>query len=97
MREANMQIKKKKHMGIEKRRSLEAYLFLIPWIIGVCVFFARPIFISIRLAFSDITEFKGLKTAWVGLENFQYIFFYDINFIPTFLQVVYDTLLNTPI
>ena len=92
-----MQIKKKKHMGIEKRRSLEAYLFLIPWIIGVCVFFARPIFISIRLAFSDITEFKGLKTAWVGLENFQYIFFYDINFIPTFLQVVYDTLLNTPI
>ena len=87
----------KKHMGIEKRRSLEAYLFLIPWLIGVCVFFARPIFVSMRLAFSDIVEFKGLKTAWVGLENFQYIFFYDINFVPTFLQVVYDTLLNTPI
>lgn len=84
-------------MGIDRKRSLEAYIFLIPWIIGVCLFFAYPIFVSVRLAFSDIVEFKGLKTQWVGLENFQYIFFFDINFVPTFLQVVYDTLLNTPL
>ena len=76
---------------------MEAYIFLIPWLIGVCLFFAYPIFVSIRLAFSDIVEFKGLKTAWVGLENFRYIFFYDINFVPTFLKVVTDTLLNTPL
>ena len=44
-----------------------------------------------------ITSFKGLLTEWVGLKNYEYIFFYDINFIPTFLQVVYDTLLNTPL
>ncbi len=84
-------------MGIDRRRSLEAYIFLIPWLIGLCLFFLHPIFVSIRLAFSDITEFKGLKTTWVGLENFQYIFFYDINFVPKFLQVVYDTLINTPL
>lgn len=88
---------KRIHLGIDRRRSLEAYIFLIPWLVGICLFFAYPISVSIRLAFSDIVEFKGLKTAWVGLENFQYIFFYDINFVPTFLQVVYDTLLNTPI
>ena len=76
---------------------MEAYIFLIPWLIGVCLFFAYPIFVSIRLAFSDIVEFKGLKTAWVGLDNFRYIFFYDINFVPTFLKVVTDTLLNTPL
>ncbi|MBR5110455.1 MAG: sugar ABC transporter permease [Clostridia bacterium] len=87
----------RKRLGIDRRRSLEAYIFLIPWIIGVCLFFAYPIFVSVRLAFSDIVEFKGLKTTWVGLENFQYIFFFDINFVPTFLQVVYDTLLNTPL
>ena len=89
--------RKKKRMGVDRRRSLEAYLFLIPWLIGVCLFFAYPISVSIRLAFSKITTIKGLQTQWVGLENFQYIFFFDINFVPTFLQVVYDTLLNTPI
>ncbi len=83
--------------GIDRKRSLEAYIFLIPWLIGVCLFFAYPIFVSVRLAFSDIVEFKGLKTAWVGLENFRYIFFYDINFVPKFLQVVGDTLVNTPL
>ena len=89
--------RKSKRLGIDRKRSLEAYIFLIPWLIGVCLFFAYPIFVSIRLAFSDIVEFKGLKTAWVGLENFRYIFFYDINFVPTFLKVVTDTLLNTPL
>ena len=90
-------VRKTKRLGIDRKRSLEAYIFLIPWLIGVCLFFAYPIFVSIRLAFSDIVEFKGLKTAWVGLENFRYIFFYDINFVPTFLKVVTDTLLNTPL
>ena len=89
--------RKSKRLGIDRKRSMEAYIFLIPWLIGVCLFFAYPIFVSIRLAFSDIVEFKGLKTAWVGLENFRYIFFYDINFVPTFLKVVTDTLLNTPL
>ena len=90
-------VRKTKRLGIDRKRSLEAYIFLIPWLIGVCLFFAYPIFVSIRLAFSDIVEFKGLKTTWVGLENFRYIFFYDINFVPTFLKVVTDTLLNTPL
>ena len=89
--------KRRLRLSMTTRHSLEAYIFLIPWLVGVCLFFAYPIFVSIRLSFSDIVEFRGLKTAWVGLENYQYIFFYDINFVPTFLQVVYDTLLNTPL
>ena len=89
--------RKKKRGGVDRRRSMEAYIFLIPWLIGLCLFFAYPISVSVRLAFSKITAIKGLHTAWVGLENFKYIFFFDVNFVPTFLQVVYDTLLNTPI
>ena len=89
--------RKKKRGGVDRRRSMEAYIFLIPWLIGLCLFFAYPISVSVRLAFSKITTIKGLQTEWVGLANFQHIFFYDINFVPTFLQVVYDTLLNTPL
>lgn len=85
------------YMNMHRRRMLEALMFLAPWLAGVCLFFAYPIFVSVRLSFSEITKFKGFIMDWVGLENYNYIFFYDINFVPTFLKVVYDTLLNTPI
>lgn len=87
----------KRKMGIDQKRSLEAYIFLIPWLIGICVFFAFPIFTSVRLSFSKIVSFKGLVTEWAGLTNYEYIFFWDINFVPTFLKVATDTLLNTPL
>ena len=89
--------KKKRRMSMEKKRSLEAYIFLIPWLIGLFLFFLRPTLISMQLSFSDIVKLKGFVMDWVGLENYRYIFFYDINFIPMFLQTVTDTLLNTPI
>ena len=89
--------KPRKRMGIDQRRSLEAYIFLIPWLIGLVVFFANPIFTSVRLSFSKITTFKGLVMEWAGLTNYEYIFFYDLNFVPTFLKVVSDTLMNTPL
>lgn len=85
------------HVSMARRRSLEALIFLTPWLLGVCLFFAYPIANSIRLSFSKIVQFKGFVMEWVKLENYNYIFFYDINFIPTFIKVVYDTLLNTPL
>lgn len=85
------------HLNMRRRRLLEAFMFLLPWLIGVALFFAYPIMNSIRLSFSEIVKFKGFIMRWVGLENYNYIFFYDINFIPTFLEVIYDTLLNTPL
>lgn len=89
--------RKKFHMTIKRRRGIEAFFFLTPWMIGVCLFFIYPIFVSIRLSFSDITKFKGFIMEWVGLENYRHIFLYDINFVPTFLKVMTDTILNTPI
>jgi len=82
---------------MERRRSLEALIFLTPWLIGLCLFFLGPITTSIRLAFSTITKMKGFEMGFVALENFQFIFFHDVNFVPMFLQTVTDTLLNTPI
>lgn len=79
------------------RRGVEAFAFLIPWLAGFSLFFIYPIFVSVRLSFSEITKFKGFIMEFVGLENYHYVFLYDTNFVPTFLEVMYDTLLNTPI
>lgn len=89
--------KSRRGLTMVQKRSLEALIFLVPWIIGLCLFFLWPIFVSMRLSFSDIVKFKGFVMEWVGLANYEYIFFYDVNFVPMFLQTVRDTLLNTPI
>lgn len=84
-------------LSMEKKRSFEALIFLAPWLVGLCLFFIGPIVTSIRLSFSEIVKMNGFQMGFVGLENYQHIFFYDINFVPMFLQTVTDTLLNTPI
>lgn len=84
-------------LTMEQKRSLEALIFLAPWLVGLCLFFLGPIGTSIRLSFSEIVKMNGFQMGFVGLENYQHIFFYDINFVPMFLQTVTDTLLNTPI
>ncbi len=89
--------KRKKFLTMKRRRGLEALMFLSPWIIGTCAFFINAIVSSIRLSFSEIVQLKGFVMEWVGIENYEYIFVYDINFMPTFLSVVVDTLINTPL
>ncbi|MGN0752929.1 MAG: carbohydrate ABC transporter permease [Aristaeellaceae bacterium] len=89
--------KSRRRLSMAQKRSMEALIFLAPWLIGLCLFFLRPILVSIRLSFSDIVKMKGFVMEWVGLENYKYIFFYDINYVPMFLKTITDTLLNTPI
>ncbi len=89
--------KKKNFMTMQKRNSLEALMFLSPWIIGTCVFFLNAIFSSIRLSFSEIVQLRGFVMEWIGFKNYEHIFMYDINFMPTFISVVTDTLINTPL
>lgn len=89
--------KSRRHLTMAQKHSLEALIFLTPWLIGLCLFFLWPILVSVRLSFSDVVRFKGFVMEWVGLKNYEYIFFYDINFVPMFVQTVRDTLLNTPI
>ncbi|MBQ8202074.1 MAG: ABC transporter permease subunit [Clostridia bacterium] len=84
-------------MSMQQKRSCEALIFLLPWLVGLCLFFAGPIITSIRLSFSEILKLKGFEMGWVWLDNYQHIFFYDINFVPMFVQTITDTLLNTPI
>ena len=86
-----------KRLTMEQKRSFEALIFLAPWLVGLCLFFGGPIITSIRLSFSEIVQMKGFKMGFVALENYEHIFFYDIKFVPMFLQTVTDTLLNTPI
>lgn len=88
---------RRKFLTMERRRVVEAYMFISPWIIGTAVFFVNAIVSSIKLSFSDITQLKGFVMEYIGLGNYEHIFMFDINFVPTFIEVVIDTVVNTPL
>lgn len=82
-------------LTMSRRRVLTGYAFISPWIIASLIFFINPLIQSLRLSFSNITEFRGFLMEWVGLENYIRIFVWDVDFIPMFLVVVRDTVINT--
>lgn len=54
------------------------YLFISPWLIGFLLFGLIPIAISLYLAFTNYDLLSGGK--WVGLRNFERMFFQDIRY-----------------
>ena len=86
-----------KKLTMEQKRSIEGIFFITPWLIGVLIFFANPIVHSIKLSFSKIVRMSGFQMEFVGLANYQKAFVWDIKFVPMFLNVVKNTLINTPL
>lgn len=79
----------------QTRRTLEAMAFALPWLIGVCVFFAYPLISSIRLSFSQITKIAGWEMGFVGLQNFRQLFS-DPGFTTAFMNSLMDMIIFVP-
>lgn len=84
-------------LTMETRHKLEGLVFISPFIMGVIMFFAFPLYMSLKLSFGKITKIAGFKVQWKGLENYTRAFFVDVDFIPTFLQTIQNTLVEIPL
>jgi multiple sugar transport system permease protein len=72
-----------------------AYLFLLPWLIGLVVFLLGPIIASI---FISMTNWSVITTPqWVGLANYREMLFEDRNFWHSIRVTLYYTVLSVPI
>ena len=61
--------------GIARRRAVDGYIAVLPWILGFLIFTAYPIAAS---AYYSLTEFPILTgPTWVGVENYRALFFDD--------------------
>ena len=73
--------KLKKARGIEELKSRYGLMFILPWIIGLIIFFFVPIIQSIIYSFcSVVVTSDGVKATWVGFENFVEILKRDPNY-----------------
>lgn len=72
----------KKSRGIEARRAWTGFYFILPWFIGIVLFFLSPLVQSISFSFSDVKlgATGGLDLNFLGLQNYDYILFKDGDF-----------------
>lgn len=74
-------LRKRGRSRMQRREALHGYLFVLPWMIGFIFLFARPLVTSIYYAFQKVAFTpSGIKTTFIGWENFIYKFRDDIYF-----------------
>ena len=62
-------------MSMRKRQVMEAYMLLLPWMLGFLVFSLGPLLGSLYLSF---TQYRGYQApSWVGFDNIQRMLFKD--------------------
>lgn len=87
----------KRRLSLTRKRSMWAYGFLLPWLIGVVFVFAIPMVLSISFAFSKVTVDNGYSLQFIGFENFRYALFSDEKFLQYFATTIGDLLYEVPI
>lgn len=90
-------MKKQKHGAAKRREAITGLLFVSPWIIGLCAFFAFPIFRSLQLCFVNVVNMTDYSVEWAGLDHFKEIFETDTWYIKHFLTSMKEMLLQIPL
>ena len=82
-------------------KTAEAYIFLIPFMIGAVVFFLVPLFISFKLSFGELTGASTFDLQWRSwpqfFDHYSRALFVDTSFVPILLKEVQQMLLRAPL
>ena len=80
---------------LQTREAIWGYIFLLPWLIGLIVFFLGPILAS---AYFSLTEYDVLSAPrWVGLQNYEQAFFNDRQFWPSLWRTLVYSVVVVPL
>jgi multiple sugar transport system permease protein len=80
---------------LQMRRALWGYVFLLPWILGLIIFWIGPILTSAWLSFTEYDVISAPR--WVGLDNYQQAFFKDDLFWPSLGRTFLFSFLVVPL
>jgi multiple sugar transport system permease protein len=72
-----------------------AYVFMLPWLIGLCVFIVGPILFSLLLSFFNYT--LGRDFSFIGLDNWIRAFTQDELFWPSIIRTFVWTAVVVPV
>lgn len=81
-----------------KREALIGYMLVLPWIAGFLLFMAYPLYFSLFMSFHKVNVTPdGIKTLYLGWDNYKEAFVTDPEFIQQLLLFVKSTVLMIPI
>jgi multiple sugar transport system permease protein len=83
------------HLSRQTRETLTGYLFVSPWIFALLVFTAYPTIASVYFSMTDYNVLKPPE--FVGLKNFQTMFFEDPLFWISVKNTAYYALISVPL
>lgn len=73
---------KARRSGLEIKRQRPGYWFVLPWVIGMLLFFIIPLFTSIQYSFSNVKIEPGeVIVHSVGLKNYNQILTVDADYV----------------
>ncbi len=73
--------KQKKLAGLQRRKAVSGYLFIMPFIIGFLAFMVKPFFQSLYMSFSNVEiSPQGINPVWNGIANYVRAFTIDTEF-----------------
>ena len=80
---------------LARRKALEGYLYISPFLIGFLIFTAYPLLASFYLSFTSYNILSA--PTWIGLENYQRAFTQDPQFWASLGRTIRYALLVVPI
>lgn len=76
-----MKKQKNKLAGLQRRKAISGYLFILPFLAGFLIFMAKPFFQSLYMSFCDVQLGAGVfKPVWMGIDNYKQAFLVDPEF-----------------
>ena len=94
-----MKRKKKHGMSLIQKRNFKGFLFILPWLIGFIVFYARGLVQNIQFSLNTLTvpATGGYTLDWVGFDNYIYAFRVHGSFKQVLTSSLGNMLIDVPL
>ena len=91
-------MKKKHSLTLSQKRTVNGYLFILPWLVGFAAFYIRSLFMTIQFSLSDLTVgVSGYSLSWVGMKNYLYAFTAHGSFKQILTSSVINMVVDVPL
>ena len=87
--------KQKKLRGLQRRKAISGYLFIMPFILGFSMFMVKPFFQSLYMSFCNVeVDSGGFKNIFAGLSNYIRAFTVDPEFNQMLVEEIGSMCIN---
>ena len=88
----------KRGMTLRRRRAVNGYVFILPWMIGFLMFFLTPIVLSLTFCFNKVSVgASSYSLSFVGFDNLYTALQVDPKYPELLLNAVQDLVVDVPI